>query len=268
MSRSSTDYKLTVDSDGKLAGKANITYNNPWPCNNGTPGGGANSMNGVVMHTMVTDLPQCINWFNNPNAQASAFFGIAQDGTIHQFGPVGQNWMAWAQMNGNPNWYSIEHADHGNPDNPLTQAQMFASAQIVECLSAFAGFPLQEANTVDEKGYGVHYMGGAAWGGHSCPDVPPSHVRSHQRPEILKLAEQIRNPVEPVTFHLVDYTSDGTLTFNQILTKFGNAAGYVLYRTFTKYAEQAELLDYVSNLWFDAVVPSGIVLVLREKVVA
>jgi hypothetical protein len=67
-----------------------------------------------------------------------------------------------------------------------------ASAQVLECLSGFAAFPLAEANTPDEKGYGTHYMGGAAWGGHSCPDLPPRHVRSRQRPAIITLAKQIR----------------------------------------------------------------------------
>lgn len=190
--------KLKVGADGKLSGPgAHISYNDPWPCANGTPGGGSSQMTGVVMHTMVSDLTQCINWFNNPASQASAHFGIDQDGVIHQFGPVGVNWMAWAQAEGNPSWYSIEHADHGNPDNPLTEAQVVASAQLVECLSAFAGFPLQVSDSTGVRGYGIHAMGGAAWGGHTCPDVPPKHVRSAQRPAIIALAKEIRAGAAP-----------------------------------------------------------------------
>jgi hypothetical protein len=176
-------------------GPARIAYNVPFPCVNGSFGSGA--IQGVVMHTMVGNLPGTIAVFNDPSYQASAHFGIAQDGSIHQFGPIGKGWIAWAQVAGNLTWYSIEHADNGNPDNPLTDAQITASAQLVEVLSGFAGFPLQVTNRVHGKGYGVHYMGGAAWGGHTCPDLPPEHIRSMQRPQILELAKSIRSGKPP-----------------------------------------------------------------------
>jgi hypothetical protein len=182
--------KLKVQDDGRVTGPASIAYNDPFPCVNGSWGSGA--MQGVIMHTMVGNLPGTITVFNEPSFQASAHFGIDQQGNIHQFGPIGKGWIAWAEVAGNLTWYSIEHADDGNPDNPLTAAQIRASAQIVEMLSSFAGFPLQVANSVNGKGYGVHYMGGEAWGGHTCPDLPPRHVRSRQRPTILALAKQIR----------------------------------------------------------------------------
>jgi hypothetical protein len=152
-------------------------------------------MMGVVMHTMVGNLPGTISEFNNPSAEASAFFGVDQNGKVHQFGPIGQNWEAWAQVAGNPNWYSIEFADNGNPNNPLTQAQLNAGAQLVELLSRFAGFPLQISNSVSTKGLGVHYMGGASWGGHTCPDSPPNHVRSNQRDDMLTIANQVRTGI-------------------------------------------------------------------------
>jgi nucleoside phosphorylase len=67
----------------------------------------------------------------------------------------------------------------------------------VELLSRFAGFPLQVTDIVTGTGYGVHSMGGKAWGDHTCPDLPPNHVRSHQRPAIIALAKQIRNQRTP-----------------------------------------------------------------------
>jgi hypothetical protein len=187
--------KLIVDKGGHLRGPASIAYNSPFPCRNGSFGSGA--MNGVVMHTMVGNLPGTIATFNNPAVQASATFGIDQAGHIHQFGPVGLGWYAWAQVAGNREWYSIEHADDGNPVNPLTDAQLTASAQILECLSAFAGFPLQATDSINGKGYGVHFMGGGAWGGHTCPDVPGHTVRSSQRGEIIKRAKAIREGSSP-----------------------------------------------------------------------
>jgi hypothetical protein len=184
-----TPGRLTIQADGRVSGPASVTYNDPFPCVNGTWGSGA--MQGVIMHTMVGNLPGTITVFNDPAYQASAHFGIDQEGGIHQFGPIGKGWIAWAQMAGNAAWYSIEHADNGNTENPLTQAQITASAQLVEALSAYAGFPLQVTDDVNGRGYGVHVMGGGAWGGHTCPGPGP---RAGQRQAILDLAAQIRNP--------------------------------------------------------------------------
>jgi N-acetylmuramoyl-L-alanine amidase len=206
--------RLTVQPNGRVTGPASITYNDPWPVVNG--GWGSGAMMGAVMHTMVGNLPSCIAWFNNPAAKASAHFGIDQAGGIHQFGPIGKGWCAWAEAEGNATWYSIEHADNGNPDIPLTSAQMTASAQLAECLSAFAGFPLQVSDSVDVKGYGVHFMGGEAWGGHTCPDEPPAHVRSSQRAEIIARAKAIRDPApapKPVPrLTVVSTRADGSQT--------------------------------------------------------
>ncbi len=180
--------QLHVCSDGRVAGSATLEYNNPFPCANGSWGSGA--MQGVVMHTMVGNLPGTIQVFNEASYQASAHFGIDQHGHIHQFGPIGKGWIAWAQMAGNQAWYSIEHADNGDTHNPLTDAQITASAQLVEVLSGFAGFPLQVTDGVNGRGYGVHNMGGAAWGGHTCPGPGP---RAGQRKAIIELAKQIRH---------------------------------------------------------------------------
>lgn len=184
----STPGRLSVGRDGRLSGPAHITYNNPFPCVNGKMGV-TGKTRGVVMHTIVGNLSSAIAVFNNPAMQASAHFGIAQDGQIHQFGPVGKGWEAWAQVAGNLEWYSIEHADNGDQHNPLTAAQIVASAQVVECLSHFAGFPLQVTNSTSGTGYGVHNMGGQAWGGHTCPGPGP---RADQRNQIIALAKSIR----------------------------------------------------------------------------
>jgi len=178
--------RLEVDSaTGHVTGPISITYNNPWPCPNGRFGSGA--IQGVVMHTMVGNLPGTISVFNNPSFQASAHFGIDQAGNVHQFGPLGKGWIAWAQEAGNDTWYSIEHADNGNTQNPLTTQQVTASAQLVEVLSRFAGFPLQVTDSTAGTGYGTHVMGGSAWGGHTCPGPGP---RAGQRNAIVALATE------------------------------------------------------------------------------
>lgn len=180
--------KLTVGHGGHVTGPASITYNIPWPCPNGSWGSG--SMMGVLEHTQVGNNPGTIAWFNNPQAQASAHFAVAQDGRIWQFGPIGAGWIAWHAAEANGTWYGIEFADNGNPANPLTPEQIIAAAQLTECLSAFAGFPLQVSNAPSVEGFGWHGMGGAAWGGHyDCP----GDVRKAQRGQIIALAAAIRS---------------------------------------------------------------------------
>jgi len=181
--------RLTVSAaTGRVEGPASITWNDPFPCVNGSWGSGA--MMGVLMHTEDGSESGTVAWFNNPAAQASAHFAIGTDGAIHQFGPIGKSWEAWHAAGANAAWYGIEHEDDGNPGSPLTAAQVTASARLVECLSAFAGFPLQVSDSPSVKGYGIHSMGGQEWGGHlQCP----GDVRAAQRRAIIALAAQIRN---------------------------------------------------------------------------
>lgn len=226
--------RLQVTKGGQVTGPASISYNKPFPTKNGSFGSGA--MQGVIMHTMVGNLPGTISVFNNPAAQASATFGIDQSGHIHQFGPIGHGWYAWAQVAGNRAWYSIEHADNGHPETPLTDAQLTASAQILECLSAFAGFPLQVTNSVDGKGYGVHFMGGQAWGGHTCPDVPGETVRSGQRAEIVRRAQAIRAGSSPAPrggkrLGPLMRLADGKTSLAQAAARSGRSVPQVLFLT-------------------------------------
>jgi N-acetylmuramoyl-L-alanine amidase len=191
--------RLTIGPDGRLRGTALITWNDqfpwkdPWPTASGTPGGFGTPYGGVI-HTEVGFERGTIREFNELSAEASAFFSIGMDGHIHQYGPLGQNWMAWTQVNGNPNWRGVEHEDQGNPSTPMTQPQLVASAQVFEAMSAFDGslgnpWPLAPADDpVNGRGIIFHVDGGQAWGGHDCPGT----VRMGQRATIIGLALQIR----------------------------------------------------------------------------
>jgi N-acetylmuramoyl-L-alanine amidase-like protein len=187
--------RLQIDpATGHVTGPAHITYNDPWPCPSSDGPGITGAMQGVLMHTMVSDLPSCVATFNNPANKASAHFGISETGEIHQFFPIGKGYEAWHAVAANLTWYGVEHADAGHPDTPLTAAQINASAQILEVLSRFCGFPLAVTDRPAGRGFGTHSMGGEAWGGHTCPDVPPEHVRSAQRQAIVNMAVSIRTP--------------------------------------------------------------------------
>jgi hypothetical protein len=182
---------VNVGARGRIHGDIHITYNVPFPTQNCSKGSGA--MRGVIMHTEVGWEPNVIREFNESSAGASAFFSISMAGRVHQYIPIGQGYYSWAQKAGNREWYSVECEDGGDPTRPLTLAQVRAFALLTECLSHYADFPLQRTDDVNGKGLGVHYMGGQAWGGHTCPDVPPRRVRSLQRDEILALAKLIRH---------------------------------------------------------------------------
>src|SRR5258708_33849664 len=108
--------KLHVQSDGHVDGPASISYNSPFPCVNGNYGSGA--MMGVVMHTMVGNLPGTISRFNHPSYQASAHFGSDQSGHIHQFGPIGKGWSPWAQKTGHVPGRPAEQPANANAHKP------------------------------------------------------------------------------------------------------------------------------------------------------
>ena len=237
--------RLEIGADGRVTGPVAISYNDPFPTGNGSWGSGA--MMGVVMHTMVGNLPATVDLFNSSAAAVSAHFGIAQDGSVWQFGPIGKGWIAWAEVAGNQAWYSIEHADDGDTGNPLTDAQLTASAQLVEVLSRFAGFPLQVTDSVGVKGYGTHVMGGAAWGGHTCPGPGP---RAGQRYEIIGRAAAIRAGQ-------VAWTSQGSVSLAGLAAQLGTTPSSILAMTAARGGAFAGDTAAYLNAVFAGTTPAG-----------
>ena len=154
------------------------------------------AVRGLISHTMEGNLPHTDELFTpGPHGNGnSAHFGTAQDGTVIQWVPLGV--MAEHAIAANPHWYAVENADDGNPNNPYTDAQLSRIAQILELTSRpeYGRFTLQVTDSPDKEGLGMHNMGGAAWGGHSCPDATknPNHTRSRARAEIVRRAKIIR----------------------------------------------------------------------------
>ena len=174
------------DSDGWLQGPIRITH---LLTPNRYSSGYSSHGRGVVMHTEDGYEAGTVATFMNPAAEVSAFFSIADDGSCHQYLPVGHGYVAWSQMAGNETWRGIEDEDCTDPSVPLTDAQVTTFAQILELFSRYDGFPLQVTDSVDGTGLGWHGMGGEAWGGHwSCP----GDARKAQRPQIVALAMAIR----------------------------------------------------------------------------
>ena len=255
--------RLHVDASGRLrdkSGQTAITYNIPFPTDNGSWGSGA--MMGVVMHTEVGYEHSVIDEFNNIVSQASATFSIGDDGHIHQYGPIGKGWFAWAQEAGNPEWYSIEHEDHGDPTNLLTDAQILASAPVVECLATFAGFPLQISNHTNRKGYGIHQMGGVDWGNHSCPQatwsVPLTQGRAAQRSDIIAKAKLLRAPATKVVL------ADGKTSLADYAKAHSNRPVMVAIRTLARFTSQTGFVTYLLTGKWSRPIAKGTALVLIE----
>jgi len=188
-----TPGKLTVGKDGKLTGPAHITFNTPWPLAFARAHV-TGQMDGALLHTMVGTLESCISTFNAPHPGGSAHIGIGQDGRVHQFVPLGQGYETYHAFAANLRWYGIETEDNGHPHTPIADAGLWAWAQVFECLSAFAGFPLQVTDRCDGRGLAYHRMC-HDWNLslHSCPGASfTDMVRVNQRAEIVRRAKLIR----------------------------------------------------------------------------
>lgn len=149
---------------------------------------------GVVLHVNVsgkTSQGTSPDWYaagGGPD-EVCPNFQVMRDGTIWQLLPM--DVQPWAQADGNFNYAAIETG--GDPDQPLTDAQLRSCALIVRAYHERMGMPLRVANKPGAKGLGIHSMGGAAWGGHSCP----GDIRAGQRKQILTLAAVTPAPTDP-----------------------------------------------------------------------
>lgn len=126
---------------------------------------GQESVNGLVVHIMEGTLAGTRSWFNNPDAQASSHFGTGRAGELEQW--VDTKDRAWAQAAGNRTWISVEN--EGRVPAALTAKQLERVAQVFAWLCKTKSVPYRVAHSPAEKGLGYHRMGGAPWGGHTCP---------------------------------------------------------------------------------------------------
>jgi hypothetical protein len=179
------------NADGWLEGPINISHHMT-PNRHDT--GFATKAKGMVQHTEAGFEAGTFATFMDPHNEVSAFFSVGEDGTAHQYLPVGRGFVAFAQAAGNPFWYSCECEDKLDPGQPMTDIQVTTVAQIYSALAEHDGF--EYAITDDtENGNGLitHGDGLGAWGGH--PDCP-GEVRKAQRPEILARARAVRDGLD------------------------------------------------------------------------
>lgn len=122
---------------------------------------------------------------NVKGQRKNAHLWVAKNGQIEQFVPL--HHQSWAQVDGNPDYWSVE--TQGFATEALTPRQINSLARIHRALEIASGRDYSHViNHPGAVGVGTHSMGGAAWGGHACPGT----VREKQRARIIELAAQVK----------------------------------------------------------------------------
>lgn len=148
-------------------------------------GGAMEAYDGLIVHAQQGD-GSCFGEFDNPDNEKSATWWISKSGLIEQY--VDDALIAWAQMNGNRRYNSVEF--EGWVTEPLTDAQIETGAQLYAYGVNKYNWPLQLAELPGQKGLGWHGMGGDAWGHPHCP----GDTRKLQRMAIITRAAQLVHP--------------------------------------------------------------------------
>lgn len=137
--------------------------------------GGMGTVRGLVLHIDQGSEAGSIAWCMNPASQVSAHFFNPKSGGLAQMVDTAD--MAWAEVDGNPNWISVEH--EGNSGDSLTSSQIANDAALLAWLHAQYGVPLVATDDPNGSGVGWHGMGGVDWGDHpDCPGAPIVAQRS------------------------------------------------------------------------------------------
>jgi hypothetical protein len=104
-------------------------------------------------------------------------------------------------------------------------------------------------------------MGGAAWGGHTCPGPGP---RAGQRYEIISQAKAIRAGQVP-------WTSDGSLSLDELAAQLNTQASSILQMTaITDGTFASDTAAYINGVFAGttssgAAMPAGLVLWVPES---
>lgn len=132
---------------------------------------------------------------NESNGNLDSFFAAGTDRNpdevcpnfqVYKVGPPHQHLplldIPWCQSAGNSTYAAVE--TEGYATESLNANQIHYLGLIHAAYRAHS-IPDAIADNVGQRGIGVHYMGGAAWGGHSCPGT----IRAAQRPDIITASQ-------------------------------------------------------------------------------
>jgi hypothetical protein len=118
--------------------------------------------------------------FDDPSSQVSSHLWLSKGGAWEQYVDLADK--AWAEAAGNPYWISVECEGFDTEDYTAIQVQRLG--ELYAWGMALFGWQAEITDSVDGYGLGTHRMGGAAWGGHSCP----GDIRANRRGDILSAA--------------------------------------------------------------------------------
>lgn len=179
--------------DGRNPSGAPRTSPSPSPASGWMPGvvrrplernfvvGDRDAQRGLVLHVQEGE-GSLYEYFNTPGIKASSHFWVSQSGETEQYVSVLDR--AWAQVDGNGSWASVETSGFGT--RTLTEAQVDAVSRIYAWGAGTHGWPASISDAPDQRGLGTHSMGGASWGGHECPGT----LRAGQRTEIIRRVKE------------------------------------------------------------------------------
>lgn len=112
-------------------------------------------------------------WFANPQAKASANYGVSLSGDIAQYVPEDGIPYSDSNFSHNQAFISIEHEDSGHPEDiGRTDAQYLSSALLVKDIADFYGFPIDHQHVVLHRDVPDPKIAGKTVGqttGKTCP---------------------------------------------------------------------------------------------------
>ncbi len=182
-------------------------------------GGPMTFTRGLVLHVNEGNGDPYRWWMQPTTPIASSHFQVMKDGRLIQY--VGCDTVAWCQVAGSTTWHSVE--TEGFSAEPLTAAQVATLGRLYAWGAAALGWRRQIADSPNGAGFGIHSMGGEAWGGHACPGI----IRSNQRAAILAAATGTTGDDEVAVLPTItgsDHTHPKSLALAKTLLKTINPA--------------------------------------------
>lgn len=153
---------------------------------NYTPGRAGHKVDHITLHIMAGYLAGTDSTFQDTTRKTSAHYGIGRDGTLHQY--VRETDTAWADANGlsNQTGISIEHEGGLPQQQPVTDAEIEASAQLCADISRRYGLGRLWHDGVKGNVYLHREIPGSTHT--TCPDLAPNGL-PYQR--VIDRANQI-----------------------------------------------------------------------------
>ncbi len=153
---------------------------------NYTPGRAGHKVDHITLHIMAGYLAGTDSTFQDTTRKTSAHYGIGRDGTLHQY--VRETDTAWADANGlsNQTGISIEHEGGLPQQQPVTDAEIEASARLCADISRRYGLGRLWHDGIRGNMYLHREIPGSTHT--TCPDLAPNGL-PYQR--VIDRANQI-----------------------------------------------------------------------------